>query len=190
MQLPAGYTETQVLAIIENIVDSLACKYRMPGLDRDELAQEIRVFCLEALPRYDGSKGSLDALLYQHCRNRLLNLMRDRVRRHDAPCKECAMGRPCWDGKFCARFEQWQRRNRRKQDLAGALPLDNTAERVDAYDHGDADIKDVLRLIDRELDPELRADLLRMRSGVNVPNSRRQEVEQAVQAILERAGVL
>lgn len=190
MHLPTGHTETQVLRIIEDVVEKLAGAVRIPGLDKDDMAQEIRLLCLEALPRFDADKGLLGGFLYTHTRNRILNMLRDKVTRNDAPCPRCAMGDYCQDGKPCAPFQSWRRRNTRKQNLAAVMPLDDGPERVDGRDYQDADVKEVLCLIDKELDVELRADWLRLRSGAPVPNQRRLEVERAVRNILAGTDVL
>lgn len=89
MKLPENHTEEQVLAAIENVVNSLAYKYTFFHHTLEDVKQEARILALEALPRYDGVR-SLEAFLWVHVNNRLMNFKRDNYERRDnKPCNKC-----------------------------------------------------------------------------------------------------
>ncbi len=64
---------------IERIVNMKASLYSIPGYDREDVSQEIRIFCIHALSKYDPSKNHSTPFNYlARCvDNRLRNLLRD-----------------------------------------------------------------------------------------------------------------
>ncbi len=68
------------LAIIMDIADSLSSAYSSISLEKEDLQQEIFLFCMDALPRYDG-RVPLENFLRKHSKNRILNLIRYNKRR-------------------------------------------------------------------------------------------------------------
>jgi hypothetical protein len=68
------------LDIIMRIADSLSEAYSSKILPKEDLQQEIFLFCVDAMTRYDG-RAPLENFLRKHARNRLLNLIRFNKRR-------------------------------------------------------------------------------------------------------------
>jgi len=66
--------------LIMSIAESLSQAYSSNSLEKDDLQQEIFLFCVNAIPRYDG-RVPLENFLRHHARNRLLNLIRYNKRR-------------------------------------------------------------------------------------------------------------
>ena len=64
---------------IERLVSMKSGMYTIPGFDREDIAQEIRMMCLKALERYEPSKNHSTPFNYlARCvDNRLRNLLRD-----------------------------------------------------------------------------------------------------------------
>jgi len=64
---------------IERLVSMKSGMYTIPGFDRDDIAQEIRMMCLKALEKYEPSKNHSTPFNYlARCvDNRLRNLLRD-----------------------------------------------------------------------------------------------------------------
>lgn len=73
------YTYESLHDDIERIVSMKCGLYTIPGFDREDIAQEIRVFCINALAKYDAAKNHSTPFNYlARCvDNRLRNLLRD-----------------------------------------------------------------------------------------------------------------
>lgn len=127
MNIPKNMTEAEVLMAIEEAVRVvLPGKIHVPGYAQDDLAQEMRLYALQALEKYDprpDQQGKptrpLLNFLVVHCRYRTLNLRRKLFRRADSPCRRCHAGTPCGeDGRVCRKYAVWAARNDRKASLA------------------------------------------------------------------------
>jgi DNA-directed RNA polymerase specialized sigma24 family protein len=64
---------------IERLVSMKAGMYTIPGFDRDDVGQEIRMTCVKALTKYDAAKNNSTPFHYlARCvDNRMRNLLRD-----------------------------------------------------------------------------------------------------------------
>ena len=170
--LPPGKTEAEVMAAIENAVAILSPKYVFGYYALDDVQQEARIMGLECLPRYEPTKP-LANFVFSHIRNRLCNLIRNKLRRNDPPCKQCHTGLPCKpDGMLCDKYAGWVERNLAKSGLVQPHDISNVAEQFqmdeEAPPEEQAAVKELLEKIDRELPVELRSTYLRMRAGVPV----------------------
>jgi DNA-directed RNA polymerase specialized sigma24 family protein len=167
--------------------------------DLEDIKQEARLFALEALPRYDPRPGPdgkptrpLENFVCRHVKNRLLNMRRNLLRRADPPCSIChrAQGGSTEhpDGQICKKYAAWKKRNDAKASLMSpsfldtAVPLPDRGSRRPVED--ETELKEMLELIDRKLDIELRGTYLQMRAGRPVSQSRRKAVVEAVREIL------
>lgn len=193
-----GHTEAQVLEAIERCVAMLAHQFVFGYFGREDMAQQLRMYAIEALPRYkpglnaDGVPSRpLANFLFSHCKNRAINLHRDKCRRTDPPCTPCHQGRvehP--DGEVCAKYRAWRKRNNAKANLVRPQGIDSVADeressmRTSELVAEEADVKDMRLEIDEMLDLALRPDYLRMLAGEHVPKDRRQKVEVAILAII------
>jgi len=191
-------TEAEVLDVIEDIVAKLAQKFSFPGYDPDDIAQEARIMCLDALARYDPATGPLQNFLFAHVRRRLINFKRDHFRRSDAPCAACYRcdqegRRPDhYDGDFCAKYRAWRTRNNHRVNLTTARGVDADDTRMATSEDASTEVEtnEILSLIDRSLDVETRKTWLQMREGMkNIPHEKREKAERVIRRILEKAGV-
>jgi DNA-directed RNA polymerase specialized sigma24 family protein len=192
-------SDAEFVAAVKKVAGVLFKKFGKVHGDLDDFRQQVALWALAALPRYDPARSTLGAYVHRHARFRAMNALRDRITRDDPPCASCHAGIPCdWagDGRQCSTYARWQERNVAKSNIA--RPLSASAHPVlvetrvspvpSAEDTTAA--QDLTRLIDRELPVELRADYLKMRdSDVLVPLHRRQRVQRAVADILTAAGV-
>jgi DNA-directed RNA polymerase specialized sigma24 family protein len=192
-------SQAEVLEAIEAVSRALSRLFPFGPYTADDLSQEIAVWCLEALGRYDPQPGPdgrptrpLANYFYRHAKNRLCNLFRDKYRRNDPPCLVChhAVGRRTAHpgGEFCKRYLAWAARNEAKASLmraANGQALTEEAGEADASEQ--AETAELRALVDEKLAVELRGDYLRMRAGEKLPKGRRREVEEAVRHILGAA---
>jgi hypothetical protein len=204
MTLPPGVTEQQLMASIENATRLLATTFSFGIYDCDDVRQEIGLEVVRVLHRYDPQPDAngnatrpLENFAYVVAKNRLMRLRRDKLRRPN-PCRICerAVGNRTEhdDGQFCRRYLAWKKRNDAKAGLMRPLGIDtvpaeeqrSTRMASDVAEQVEAD--DLLAMIDRNLDVELRATYLQMRAGKSVPKARRVLVEEAIREIL--AGVV
>ena len=194
MKIPPGFTEREVLAIIQKAVDSLAKTFTFGHYDIDDIKQEGFIFALDALEKekYDSSRP-LENFLYSHIRNRFINLKRNKFRRTDPPCARCHAGESCPSangGGWCKKYEYWHSRNRTKSNICNPVALENVNDekehstRTESTSEQEVEITEALTMIDAQLPIELRATYLQMRAGVSVPKVKRLIVEEAVKKIL------
>ncbi|HEY1190775.1 MAG TPA: hypothetical protein VGE74_24305 [Gemmata sp.] len=199
MSLPPTVSEEQLLAAIAKVASVLSAKKLRLGIhDADDIGQIVAVLALEALPKYEPSKGGLEGFLFRHCSNRILNMRRDELGlRSDPPCKVCYQhalgggeGHP--DGSTCPVFARWWARRQRRTNLTHPHDLDRVAElEQESRAWTDSNVPDsaanaeLLDLIDAHVPLDLRADYLRMRAGEQLPKVRRERVLQAARDILD-----
>jgi hypothetical protein len=191
-------SESEFLAAVEHISNVLATKHRFGSHDTDDIKQMVVVFSLEALPKYDPTKGNLEGYLYRNSCNRLLNLRRNELGvRSDPPCRICydqAIGRGDGHpgGEVCARFRRWWGCRQARSNIAMPYHIEMVSgleqERgmwAESTVETAAEHQEMYDLIDAHLPLDLRADYLKMRAGVEVPKLKRDRVLAAIRDILE-----
>jgi hypothetical protein len=173
LKVPEGYTQDQVLLIIDKVTTRLAPRFRFGYHSVEDLKQEGARFALEVLERgvYDASRP-LENFLFIHVRNRLSGYKRDNYLRSEEPCS-------CTD---CKRHLAWKARNEVKRSLMSPIDVELT-QPLASQAEGCLD-NDILNLIDDNLPLELRSDYLRMRERVALPKARRMRVQNAIIEIL------
>jgi RNA polymerase sigma factor (sigma-70 family) len=193
-------TEDEFLGAVEDVVASLQKRFMgVAYYSSDDVAQELRVLALEALPHFDREKGTLRSYLYKSARNRWLNHLRQfQGRRNDPACRICHAARlgrgPGHPDGECRAYKSWYDRNRIKANLGRPRDIahsDETESRIKANSvaEADAEAAELLQLLDERLDVEDRRLLLQMREGVTVTKRERQALERRVLAILEEVGL-
>lgn len=193
MKIPVNKTEKEVLEEIDRIVNILAYKFKFGYYDVEDIKQEGRIEGIKALDKYDENLP-LPNFLYSHIRNRLTNLIRDKYHRNDPPCKMCHgvnQGHTEHkDGKFCEQYIIWKNRNERKANLVCPTDIsniDDTEEKNTKVPDSVSDNlikKEVFDLIDLKLPVSLRADYLKLRSGVNIPKIRKDLIVKTIKDFL------
>ncbi len=185
MFIPDGKTEEDVLEAIERAVNILAPSFVFGYYDLDDIKQFGRtqaIICL-GKGKYDSSRP-LENFLYTHIRNQYLNLQRNKLKRSDAPCKQCHAGEFCVPGG-CEKYEVWRKRNCDKANLMRPVEMDESHENRLAPDLGlDIDASAMMTKIDLLLPVEFRLTWRKILDGVKVPKPKRDLVQNAVREIL------
>jgi DNA-directed RNA polymerase specialized sigma24 family protein len=191
VSLPPTISEADLLAVVEQVVRALSQKYGFLFGSTDDFRQQVVVWSLEALAKFDPGAGTLSGYLFRNSRNRCLNAFRDLRSRNDFPCAACHDGRPCGEnGAPCPAYEAWAKRNRTKANLHQPLPIEVAVEQEEGAGRTTSSVEDDLvekelrERIDAELPLDLRADYLRMLAGAPVDSDRRRRVRRAVADIL------
>lgn len=196
----------QVLQVIKEIAKTLAPQFAFGIYEASDIESEIFLMCCEpapgdgrsALEKYDPNRGPLQNFLMTHAKRRCINHVRNHLTRSDYPCETCyhTIGNITTHpgGEFCEAHLCWKRRNGAKASLMSPLDISSLNDenesntREDGDTEQDTEINELLTIIDEQLDIELRADYLKMRSGTAVPKTRRLEVEEAIKTILAERG--
>lgn len=211
MIIPDGYTEPEVLASIERIVKFLSPLFTFGYYDKEDIAQEGRIYGLEALQRYKPGLGSLDTFLKSHIKNRLLNLRRDKLVRVQVPCQNCeyytnpntntnpnpntntttdpelsCLQYP--DKASCERWNLWSIRNITKRSLMepsyedmGSLVEDKYVDVSESYCQSE-----LVQIVDSNLPISMRKDFRKILEGATVPKFRHTKLLTEIKEILSR----
>lgn len=192
-EVPAGMTQQDVIDAMERVARRLAPNFKFGSHTVDDIKQQAYLYACQGLASYDPSRP-LDNFLFTHVRNRLINFKRDNHKRTDCPCRLCYAMLPGHtkheDGKFCDKFNVWNNRNVRKQNVISPLDIGNISDenepttRYESTISQDVETIEILEKIDRELPVELRISYLHMKEGLSVPKSKRLEIELVVNEIL------
>jgi DNA-directed RNA polymerase specialized sigma24 family protein len=194
LSLPPSVSEAEFVSVTATVAKALFKRFGSIHGTADDFTQQVAVWTLESLPRFDPAAGTLDAFAYRNARNRAMNALRDRVTRRDYPCERCHSGEPCGpDSTFCKRYSRWAARNTAKANLARPLGLFEVSDNCEQLMREPAaevaaEARELTDLIDRHLPLSLRADYLRLIAGESVPKPRRERVQEAVRSILANPG--
>lgn len=194
---PNNLTEEEFVYAVNRVIALVAPSFVFSYYDFDDISQHCWVEVLKALPKYDGIRP-LENFVFTHCRNRLINLWRDELRRNEPPCRECYEAHSTGispaqlshgDGDYCKKFKAWLKRNSTKASLAEPQDIayaneDNKAIRDKKNIAAEVEFTELLRRIDAELPAELRSTYQRMLAEEKVSTRQRARVAAAIEAIL------
>lgn len=197
-----GYTEEEILAIIDRVVKTLAKNFTFGYYDDVDLHQEGFIFALEGIEKFD-SKRPLENFLYSHIRNRFSNLRRNKFSRLEPPCKTCPFfdphnkiskcGNECTayeDKMECSRWAIFINRNFTKRNLNEPITIgdvdDEMEEKMKDYNDPSSPVLDteLIDKINNELDATLRSDFIKLMAGSKLPKIKREKVQKAIEEIL------
>jgi DNA-directed RNA polymerase specialized sigma24 family protein len=174
-------TETEVLETINKAIENLAVNFQFGYYDKDDMMQEGVIFAMEALPRFDPNKASLEHFIRVHVRNRFILMHRDKMERKEPPCTACPESScPYAHMDHCPRCKAWEKRNQAKRALVNTF--DNNDIRAEhssseAFDGSENLVEgELVRLVESEFPVTLRADYRRFIEGVKLPKHRREKV--------------
>lgn len=203
MKIPKGMTESEVLTSIDRIANGLAYKYKFGYYSIEDMKQEARIEAMDALERYDPSKGKLETFLWTHVNNRLYNLKRNKFARPDKPCLNCPLNaydphnlkstNQCTaydDRADCAPFANWEKRNSSKKNIMSPIGMgnvkdenernmrreDNIAQNID-YTH-------MIILLDEKIPISLRKSWIKMKNDIKLSKADRTKLLDAIREIL------
>jgi DNA-directed RNA polymerase specialized sigma subunit len=174
-------TEREVTETITKVVNRYAKKFKFSYHEIDDIKQEGFMIGMEALERYDTSRP-LENFLAVHIKNRLKNFKRDNFFRYDEELEKTASSNKD--------LKRVQRNNVRKFLL---FPIDIDSVRQEGEGNmstsdkfiADVELKELMTIIDRKLSVSYRKDYLKMRDGVYVSKTRREEVCEEIQKIIK-----
>ena len=181
MEIPQGMTEQEVIKTITKVVDRYAKKFKFSYHEIEDIKQEGFMIGMEALDRYDPSRP-LENFLAVHIKNRLKNFKRDNFFRVDDNLEKNAES---------DRDIKKLRRNNVRKFLLYPIDIDSVQQdrekNMSTPDNfvDDVEIKELMVIIDVNLDVSYRKDYLKIRDGVYVPKTRREEVYNEVKTILK-----
>lgn len=191
--MPDGFTEEEVISIIDNIARRICRKFKFGYYDTDDIKQEARLFALQALEKYDGVRN-LEGFLWVHVKNHLSNLKRNKFERRTPPCVECKNS--CnphgdQDTNDCLVYRKWRQRNDSKKNLMSpieyGLVRDITEDGMKNHiSPEDIAVRQELSdSIDENLPPLYRRDYAKLLLGIQIPKSKRTELQEVIRLIIE-----
>lgn len=200
-RVPMWKAEQEIISILIRVCRTLAPAAVFGYHTVKDIEQQGIIFGLEILdavndigePIYDAERP-LENFLHVHIRNRLSNYKRDNYIRTEPPCQCCPPFSP--PAHPCQRWHDWHKRNFAKQNLMRPIDMHSVSDEGESrmYSHhdveGEAIGNELEKLIDDKLPVDLRADYMRMRSHVTIPQARRNKVREAVAAIAREGGYL
>jgi DNA-directed RNA polymerase specialized sigma24 family protein len=169
MQLPSSIkiSESEVLAIIDEVVKVLAPSFKFGYYDIDDLEQEGRILAIDALSRYKSDKGaSLKTFLYNHVKKRFINLKRDK---HFRPAPKNISEE---------KLQVWLKKNSCRRSLIDTVDISDNKNNptVEQDQVENIHLKEISSIIDLHLPVEFRADYRCILEDVRIPKSRRIKV--------------
>ena len=179
MNIPDGYTENEILQILDDVVAPLAELMKFGHYDTDDMIQEGKLFAISALGKFDPEndrKCSLENFLRIHVRNRFINLRRDKLYRTQSPCLSCQENDNCPHYQKlddCPKYAAWFKRNNAKRSLMeGNQLVDNKCyEERDVFEKIYA--SEFYNFVLDNISMEFRGDLLRLINDVYIPKKKR-----------------
>lgn len=201
MHIPEGYTEKEVITIINEAVGKLCHKFKFGPYEIDDIKQEGFLFALEKLHKYDGRKP-LPNFIYIVIKNLLINLKRNKYERLNKPCDKCPLKayiidincHKCslYDNMLdCKYYNKYHKVNSQKKELMHAERVDfdiNPSTRGIGESDNDSRTKEMEDYINTSLPVEYRADYLRIKFGHKISQPRRELIEDVLLEILEKGG--
>lgn len=191
-------TEEEVIAIINNVANRLARRFRFGYHEIEDIKQEARLLALEGLDDYDGVRP-LENFLWTHVKNRLCNFKRDKYERPGKPCENCDnyidkdgidRCRTYEDRQECDCFRNWMLRNSAKKNLMTPVDIHG----IDINNHNtihmiqnvssDLHYKEMVTLIEKSLPLPLRGLFIRLQYGLRLNKTQKIKIQTAVRQIL------
>jgi len=189
--------EQELLDTIELITKKLAYKFRFGYHELEDMRQQISVFAIEGLEKYDYERP-LENFLWTHVRNRLFNFKRDNYQRPDLPCKTCPFhNKNCankeadcdeFSNKYdCELYRNWFRRNNAKKNLMYLNAIEDLKENIPQNKAGSLsnEHKELIELIEEHLHGETRTIYLKMKYGNKVYKSEIHKLIKKIQELVD-----
>jgi DNA-directed RNA polymerase specialized sigma24 family protein len=192
--------ENEFLRVLDIISKKLAYKFKFGYHDYDDMKQQISIFALEGLKNYDHSRP-LENFLWTHVRNRLFNYKRDNYQRPNKPCLTCPLYDPhCKKSNSeceqysnkndCSLYESWINRNNTKKNLMHLTNIEDTKDFCSNDDLLADNImtKEILELVENNLNGEYRTIYLKVKSGIKVHKSDMDKLTAKLREIINKDG--
>lgn len=187
--------EKDLILAIDNISKKLAYKFRFGYHNVEDMQQQISIFAIEGLEKYDYERP-LENFLWTHVRNRLYNFKRDNYQRPDRPCNTCEfLDRSSGDElnnctKFCDKndcelYKNWLQRNSVKKNLMYLNTVENLRDYAGKSSSANGDNKELFRILDEELTDEARTTYLKIKFGSVVYKKETDHLIKKIKEILK-----
>lgn len=201
-KIPEGYTEEEVVRIINGIAQNLAGKFRFGYHSIEDMKQQARYFAWISLSKYNG-KHPLENFLWVAVRNRLCSFKRDKYQRLDKPCSKCPFN--AYVNGECTKYEDlecckfyygWIVRNEAKKNLMETIELGNVSDecedgmKTEVDFSGMLDLKEIISILEENIPMELYGDYHKFKNGAKMSASRKNNIRQIVLDILEENGII
>jgi hypothetical protein len=195
---PTQISNDYLVEVIDRIAKSISRKFKFGYFDEDDIHQQIALFSLEAIKRYNGV-DNLFTFLYTHAHNRLINMKRDKFFRLSPPCNKCKHSLCSKTGQLCKKFNdmgeckvyaKWLRRNEMKRNIAAPISLASvTFEEYDALtieDNKDDEIdyRDFLQKIEDKIPLNMRGLFLKLKYNTFLTKGEKNKLRQIIEEIL------
>ena len=109
MKIPEGYTEQEVVDIIDRVVNRIAHKFKFGYHTIDDMKQYGRMEAIMGIEKDYNPDLPLENFLYSHVHNRLFNIKRNQFKRPDKPCFKCSLNAYNKEDDSCnAYFEEME----------------------------------------------------------------------------------
>ena len=162
------------------------------------MKQEARLEAWKGLEKYDEVRP-LENFLWTHVRNRLFNKKRNELARPNKPCLDCPL--KCYvkerdecteygDLMECDFYASWTNLNNSKRNIMEPLGISEIKDEKEKNAQMPDSILDelanreIISLIEDELEVQFRKDWLLLRAGDKVPKKRREALETRINEII------
>lgn len=184
MKIPSGYTEAQILKIIEKICNRLASKYKFGIYDSDDIKQEAFIIALNALEDYSDSI-TIEAFLSVRIKSRLKDLFRDRFSRFSFACNNCSTFSAECNSCLKRKHTELTKRNILQPiDISTMDPTNESSILVSDISY-ENDLAEIVLLINKNLPVDMREDYLKIKDGAYVEKGRRNQIEAVIREIVK-----
>lgn len=174
LSIPTDLDESEVLATIDRILDSLTRKLKFGHYEIDDVKQELRIKAIQALPDYDRSRP-LENFLRIHIRYRLHNLKRDKYLRSG----------PSPDDPEKKRIAEEKKESKKHLLKAGSgVAFEDSMQTFNDF-ATDYSNKELLEFIDARIPMNIRADYLKLLNGVSLNKHKRDKVLSELRVLWE-----
>ena len=202
------FSQDEIATILIRVARKLAPKFKFGYHSVEDMQQQAHIEALKAIPKFDLAKAkstdrliALENFLYSHVHNRLFNFKRDNYMRPKQPCRRCRhfADEECVEHEDvgdCPILTKWIDRNKNRQNIIRPIPLENvendekeqnmraTASNTINTISG----KELITLLNRELDPLFRQDFTRFLYGLKLPKTRRLALLGLIREVLVEHG--
>ena len=188
-------TEEIKLDAIEHVVRYVTKGFQFGYFSEEDIEQHARLEALKGLPAFDTARipeggdvsSALKNFLFIRIKRRLLNLLRDKYKRSDAPCKKCHANEPHKRTTKCQRYADWFARNQSRINLIWPVDIDVVPEACATEKDRPEDavaLSELFALVDMKLPARLLLVYRKHMSGEKVRKSELEELEAEVKKII------
>jgi len=204
MKIPDGYTEQQVIQIINNISNKIVNKFKFGYHEKDDMKQQVYIEVLKPdkagkniLDKFDPKKGKpLESFLWIHIRNRLYNFKRNNYARPEKPCDACPLNayvnKKCTaytDELDCEHYFKWVGRNNTKKNLMSTKFYYDTTESDSLSVEETVFSKEIYSIVNSNIPLSLREDWLRFTNKLKLTKTKKENLIKNILIILKEHGI-